>query len=358
MSSDFKSYYELLKRFPFTQLPWQTPATAILPKGFTNVCIVGIGGSSVGTKAVCEALNVRNVFFLDTIDPSFVAATLAHIPFKRTLFYFVSKSGSTLEILTLAALLAPRIPSSHHARVITDAPYTRLGRFASKRGYEIIISPESIPGRFSLFSSVCCAPLSSLGVSVPNLLAGARTVSAPKAYALARTLYEAYSNGKTIPTAFIYCELLRGFGDWYVQLVSESLGKTRAIGPTAHVAIGVKDQHSQLQLFLDGPRDKFFIFIKPARFPNEEATRLKSLFEAQYRGVVAAFKKKKLHFAEVGLDDISESSLGNLFYFFELVVGFLGLLFDIDFQSQPAVELSKTITRKLLNTYPKGIEQE
>lgn len=118
-------------------------------------------------------------------------------------------------------------------------------------------------------------------------------------------------------------------------------------------AMGVKDQHSKLQLFLDGPDDKFYIFLRPQKFrlpakiPGESYT-LGGLIEAEYAGVKKAFRKRKRPFFELTFSDIQEETLGRLFFFFELQVAFLGLLFGINFENQPAVELSKQYTKKIL----------
>jgi glucose-6-phosphate isomerase len=115
----------------------------------------------------------------------------------------------------------------------------------------------------------------------------------------------------------------------------------------------VKDQHAILQLFLDGPDDKFYIFVKPekshhdVRIPGSRFS-LQKLFDAEYLGVKSAFEKKKKPFLEISFPSISESTLGEFFFFFELEVAFLGSLFKVNYENQPAVELSKRITRSLL----------
>jgi glucose-6-phosphate isomerase len=143
------------------------------------------------------------------------------------------------------------------------------------------------------------------------------------------------------------------FIDWYIQLLSESIGKSPKVGITPIKAIGVKDQHSQLQLFLDGPKDKFFIFLKhdgqygDLKIPGERY-KLSDLFNAEYEGVKAAFRKKKIPYFEIRFPVHSPEIIGELLFFFELQVAFLGLLFGINFENQPAVELSKSYTKKEL----------
>lgn len=349
----FAQYRKELLRSPFAQLPWND--TAVLEhfsqNPFEKVVVVGIGGSSLGAKALLHE-NDR-VLFLDNIDPDFVASSLRKLDAKQTLFVLISKSGETIEIISLAKILLARVPSPKNFLVITDNPASSLGKLAKKHGLQILGSEENVPGRFSVLSIIGLLPATLAGVNVNKIISGAQKASWRDAYKLACHQYLQAKSGKNIAVVFPYLEGLSIFADWYIQLLSESIGKSKKIGITPIKAVGVKDQHSQLQLFLDGPDDKFYMFIKSEKSAADvkipgDSFSLGRLFDAEYRGVKGAFVKKSKPFAEISFEKMSPEILGQLFFFFELEVAFLGMLFDVDFCNQPAVEFSKKITKSIL----------
>lgn len=328
----------------FTQLPWKNlEHLKHLPAGghIKQILVVGIGGSSLGAKALITGVKC---IFLDNIDPEFVEKTLEKINFKHTLILLISKSGETIEILSLAKYLLSKNHSYKNFAVITDNPESSLGYLAKKHSISIFISPKNVPGRFSVLSIVGLIPAYLAGVQTEKVLAGAKSVVWRDAYNLAQHQYIHFSKKKNIAVIFPYAENLGFFADWYIQLLAESIGKSKKIGITPIKAIGVKDQHSQLQLFLDGPDDKFFIFIKPKNTDGDPA--LKRLFNAEYEGVKKAFIKRKKTFLEISFEKLTPEIFGALFYFFELEIAFLGELFKINVENQPAVELSKRLAQK------------
>jgi glucose-6-phosphate isomerase len=253
-------------RSAFTALPWANVdfLSSLKKSSFKKIAIVGIGGSSLGLKALSQSLNKDDsVIFLDNVDPDFLESQFKKLKLKQTLFVLISKSGSTIEVLSISKWLIKKVGAARNFIAITDNEDSPLGRLAKKHKIPVFHSEKEIPGRFSVLSIVGLLPAVLLGIHPNKLLEGAREASWPAAYTLACYQYLHFIKGKNITVLFPYCESLSTFADWYIQLLSESIGKTKKIGITPIKAIGVKDQHSILQLFLDGPDDKFYIFIKP-----------------------------------------------------------------------------------------------
>lgn len=358
----FKKLADSLEGYPFTQLPLADPLSEIdiaseLITKCTHVCVVGLGGSSLGAKAVAQALALKNLVFLDNVDPFFVEEVLSSLPLKKTLFLLMSKSGSTIEVLTLAEILLKRTGNKGKFLVMSDEGESPLRRLAKKNHLPIISSPSEIPGRFSVLSSVAQIPLALCGGLSDNILAGARNTDWRAAFNLALAQYNLFNSGKNNCVLFPYSERLSRVTDWYIQLLAESIGKSPTIGITPIKALGVKDQHAQLQLFLDGPDDKFTIFIEVKKHSTGNGSiknsfaSLEKLFAAEYKGVIGAYQERNKAYACITVPSISAETIGELLFFFELEVGFLGLLFNINFQNQPAVELSKRITREQLKKF-------
>jgi len=361
LKKKYPHFQHVLQKHAFTHLPWKDVEylrTIKFPSNLHEIFVIGMGGSSLGAKVLTSVFpgHVR-VSFLDNIEPASVGAGLSYL--TKPGFIFASKSGETLEVLALAKILFAKRAHSKNALVITDHPESTLAKLAKKKNIQVILGEKKVPGRFSIFSESGLVPffLSGLFEGLPevkNLLAGAKGTSWENVFTLAAHQYLHFQNSKNMVVLFSYCERLSIFIDWYIQLLSESIGKSAKIGITPIKAIGVKDQHSQLQLFLDGPKDKFFILLKndaaygDMKIPGERNT-LSSLFNAEYEGVKKAFQKKQIPFFEIRFPQLSQEKLGELLFFFELEIAFLGMLFGINFENQPAVELSKKYTKKLLS---------
>lgn len=361
-------FKELLRRFPqhrkralgfpFAQLPWADPSTFAalrLGKKFSRLAVAGMGGASLGAKALLRGLG-KNAVFLDNADPDFIHAVLKNLNLKKTLFLLISKSGETIEINSLGRLLFKKLPSPGNFLAITDLPDCELGTFAAAHRIPVLRSPANIPGRFSVLSLVGLLPAALGGVHVRNLLSGAQKTHWKSAYELAAMQYLHARRGRNITVFFPYGEAFSALADWYIQLLAESIGKSPNAGLTPVKAMGVKDQHSQLQLFLDGPDDKFTIFLKTDASLHDEKIpgrkfSLKQLFDAQYEGVQRAFARRKKPFAQLTIPALDEAHLGELFFFLELEVAFLGSLMGVNIENQPAVELSKKITKSLLKLH-------
>ncbi|MEK7523589.1 MAG: hypothetical protein AAB588_01015 [Patescibacteria group bacterium] len=354
---DFPKHRARIMERPFAQLPWKNlePLKHLKAKPtFKHIAVVGMGGSSLGTKALAQALQGESLVFLDNIHPDFISQKLAQLDLKKTLFLLMSKSGETIEVLSLAKVLLSKISSSKNFLAITDNKGSSLGKLAQQKKIPIFQSDADIPGRFSVLSLVGLLPAALAGLPFQEILNGAQKASWTKAYLLACHQYLHFMNHKNISVIFPYHEFLSDAADWYIQLLAESIGKSKKIGVTPTKALGVKDQHSQLQLFLDGPEDKFFIFVRPQnghsdhKIPGKKYS-LGKLFNAEYLGVKQAFLKRKKPFCELNLEALSPAAVGEMLFFLELEVGFLGQMFGVNFENQPAVELSKKITKTLLS---------
>lgn len=351
----------LIQQAPFFSSPFSLETKEILTAfsqlqlpTYTRVCVIGVGGSSLGTKAFAHACGITTLDFLDTVDPLYVDNYLKNSPLHATLFFIVSKSGETAEVIALTTLLMSKKVSVKRIIGICEKKQSTLFKILKKYGVQNIFDcPKNVPGRFSVLTPVGLLPLTACGLAISKSLERLGSLDTQSAVNLAYRTGWHYRNGKNILPLFIYSEALHYFADWYIQLLSESMGKKKNIGITPLKAVGIKDQHAQLQLFLDGPRDKFFIFIKPIirqkliPLPGLGYS-LNELFDAEYEGVKGAFNEKKCSFAEIITEGTLADSITALFYFFEVHVAALCMLFNVDYENQPAVELSKSITRKLL----------
>lgn len=346
----------------FTKLPWENGNTLLniqyeflksKKKPFKTFVIIGMGGSSLGMKALTQALDKHSVMYLNNVDPDFIHGQLSRISFRKSLFFLISKSGETTEVLTLTQLLLSEKISPEHFFIITDEKKSALGRIAQKFKIPLIVSPHNISGRFSILSTVSMLPAAFLQIPIQKILRGARQALWQEAYRLACHQYMHFREKKNIVVLFPYTEGLSAFSNWYIQLLAESIGKSKTVGITPIKAMGVKDQHAQLQLFLDGPDDKFYIFLKPERFQHDfslpgKTYKLSTLFHSEYEGVKKSFIRMEKPFLEITFQRLDSSTLGELFFFFELEVAFLGSLFGINIENQPKVEESKKITKNLL----------
>ena len=265
----------------------------------------------------------------------------------------VSKSGETVEVDALARILLSKKIDPKKIIGICENEKSSLITLLKKHGVTTFFSCSSkVPGRFSVLTAVGLLPLMASGVDCIALLKQLKKVDSIEAIKLAFSMGWHYQQGKNILPLFIYSEALNYFADWYIQLLSESIGKNKNIGITPLKAVGVKDQHAQLQLFLDGPRDKLYIFVKPEfteriKIPGQSYD-LSQLFNAEYKGVLGAFENKKIPAVEMNVGENNAHAIAQLFFFFEIQVAALGMMFEINYENQPAVELSKSITRNVL----------
>jgi len=350
-----------------------------------HIVVVGIGGSSLGTFAIHKFLqhkeNDKKLHFLESTDPIDLNYRISKIDLNDALFIVISKSGSTIETISIFKYLHSKIDiNSKNCIVITQAN-SSLNLYALKNNIKIFEIEENIGGRFSVFSVVGLVPLAIMGIDIDELLGGCREVGESffnqKGYyeqimQKARFLVE-NKNRFNINVVFSYSSLLEGFNKWYVQLWGESLGKKninntkQALTPIA--LIGPVDQHSFLQLIMEGSRDKTVTFIKINDF--EENTiipniKLAGLDELNYINNIK-FKDMINHQADatikaieelndvpcdvVTIDKQDEKNLAKLMFGFQLLTSVIGKFVQINTYNQPGVEAGKIILKdKLKNS--------
>lgn len=369
-------------------------------KKFENLVVLGIGGSALGPQALIQALKsplwnelsnserkgALKVYFIDNVDPDWANGILSHLDLEQTLFLTITKSGGTAE--TISAFLWARAALKEklgnawkeHLVIVTDPQKGALRKFADKEKIQSFAVPPNVGGRFSVFSAVGLVALALVGIKIEKLREGLicayndliqkTDLSNNLAVCLALALTHADKVlGKKINPLMPYSTHLARISDWYVQLVAESLGKNPQVGPTPLKALGATDQHSQLQLFAEGPLDKIIFFLKVAKFENEfvissepvdgfadlAGESMARLIHAEGLGTAKALAKKGVPSLTIELPSINEQSLAYLLYAFELMTAIAGDIYEVDPFDQPGVELSKKYTYALLGK--KGFEQ-
>jgi len=365
---------------------------------FETIVVVGIGGSALGGMAIRDALlgsgwNERDeegrdhfprLYFLDNPDPMTAGRLFDRLDLRRTLFNIVSKSGSTAETMALYLVIEDRLRSAvgeeavrGHLLFTTDPENGELARMAAEREIPRLEVPANVGGRFSVLSSVGLLPGAITGVAVNELLAGAARVrdlcrvdvlEENPAGMLAAALHALdVDEGCPIHVLMPYSDRLRSFAAWFQQLWGESLGKRRGqtpegveVGPTPLPALGATDQHSLLQLLMEGPRDKVVAFLAvkdhgrsvaiPDVFPGSPALgylgghTLEELLDVEQRATGEALRREGRPNLTVEVDRLDAETLGGLFMLFEYATAFAGALYGIDPFDQPGVELSKQLT--------------
>ena len=348
-----------------------------------NIVVLGIGGSSLGSKAIYEFLKPakklkRKLFFFESTDPINITEILLQLDIEKTHFLIISKSGNTVETISIFKYIYAPSPHKENYTFITDRG-SNLDKFANQIGSRVLYLPANVGGRFSVLSVVGLLPLALCGVDIKALLSGAKEVKDSffqegelHESLLDKALYYAknhvqYNNN----CIFAYSDTLKYFTEWYVQLWGESLGKeqrhsTFNVGVTPIGLIGPKDQHSFLQLIMEGTRNKSVTFIKVKNFKHEmyippiTLPHLESLdilnnvpfhklINMQCDSVIESLKDKKdIPLDEIIIEEINEESIGALIYYYELLTSLMGELIDVNTYDQPGVEAGKIILKAKL----------
>jgi glucose-6-phosphate isomerase len=374
-----------------------------LGQAHDHVLVLGIGGSALGTKALLNALRPpawnelddegRDFFprltVLENVDPTSVAAALERIDPRRVLVNVISKSGGTAE--TMAQYLVVRAwleqalgPAAYRHLVFTTDPSRGALRELAQRDHIATLDvPPDVGGRFSVLSPVGLLPAALVGIDIDGLLAGARRAleraesdellqNPPALYAALH--WEAdVSQQSRIHVLMPYTDRLRELAEWYRQLWAESLGKrsdrqgrTVHVGPTPLAAVGATDQHSQVQLFMEGPYDKVITFIsvddlgvdvpipRPAGMSGSAelppdldylaGRSLAELLRAEYEATSAALSQMGRMNCTLRLTDLTAAAVGEAIMFLQLATGYAGVWYGIDPFDQPGVELGKRLT--------------
>ncbi len=379
---------------------------------FDSFVVVGIGGSALGNLALHSALRPLNwnvldresrggylrVFIMDNVDPDFVGSILEQVDPKSTVFNVISKSGSTAE--AMAGYLVVRnileslgLDPKEHIVFTTDPEKGVLRQIAKEEGFRVLDVPPDVGGRFSVLTQVGLLSALAEGIDIDELHAGAQRAkerclsediwSNPAAM-IALTHYLYYRKGRNISVMMPYSNRLYYLADWYRQLWAESLGKKHSVegkivnvGQTPVKALGATDQHSQIQLYNEGPQDKIITFLALEKYPRDvligklhedkEALsylggrKLSELIKAEYEGTRNALTSNGRPNMSVVMDEINEENIGEFFVIYECATAIAGKLFNVNPYDQPGVELGKKITyalmgRKGYEQYEKGVE--
>ncbi len=342
-----------------------------------QVVVLGIGGSSLGARALNQVLRGR-VRFFENVDAYEFFESIKTLN-DRTHFIVISKSGSTLETLTQLSFLEEVFLSrnfnlSKNCTAITEKKTSPLYNWAQKNNIPTLDIPLDLGGRFSVLSAVGLYPSLFMNAKIEDLILGGKSVSQYKDECAEFCAQMAMSlNRKEMITVFwSYSDLLKEMGLWIQQLWSESLGKSKTLkGEKAPLAstplplIGTNDQHSVLQQIIEGQKDKFLVFIRNLQseqsgqrlgntyFENISYLKGRTLGEvlkAQYVGTQQALAKEGVSSLTLEMKDFSEKSIGLFFVFFEVCVAMLGKHHNINTYDQPGVELSKKIAVDLLKS--------
>ena len=366
-----------------------------------NLVVLGIGGSALGNIALQTALNpyMHNLgnaqrqgprlFVFDNVDPLQFGSFLDWIDDKldKTVFNVISKSGRTVEtaaqFLIIRQLLLDKLgPEGLQNQVIvtTDVEKGTLRNIANEAGLESLIVPNGVGGRFSILSDVGLFSAAMCGIDIEALLAGARDMDKRvscedfkknPAAIIAAINWHYYNRGKKISVIMPYSYHLKDLADWYRQLWAESLGKaedlkgnTVQIGPTPVKAIGTTDQHSQVQLYREGPNDKLFTFLQVENLDRDikigpapdcaseleflAGKNLSVLFNSEKKATEYALLESKRPCLTVIFPEVNAYTVGQFIYLYEVTTSLAGALFGINPYDQPAVELGKEATFALM----------
>lgn len=350
---------------------------------FKNIALIGVGGSSLGVKAIYEmlggdALSQKKLVFFDNLDPFLIDSNANKLALDDTIFIVSSKSGTTIETISIFKYLLERFKPLRYDNfiAITD-PSTALENYAKARNISVFNIPKNVGGRFSVLSAIGLVPLALVGVDIAAILDGAMACKAQHLGSdddtiLQKAYHYARHEMAKINVLFSYSSRLASFNDWFVQLWAESLGKKRGykrVGLTPVGLIGSKDQHSFLQLIMEGAKDKTVTFItaKKHEISNNSSLKLSSIsleglqtcdftngleistvLNAQARATMQALKSQNLSVDEICLDIIDAWHSGYLIYYYELLTSATGLMLGVNTYNQPGVELAKRLLRQNL----------
>jgi len=343
---------------------------------FDDIVILGIGGSALGPNCLRDTIKgplwnthgSPRLFVVDNLD--LVDEVEKVVNLDRTLFIVITKSGRTPETMGEYFYFKNKV-SKENFVFITDPENGELRKIAKEMQIPTLDLPPNIGGRFSVLTPVGLLPAVLMGMDIEALLEGAQTMAEsmmspefdlnlPFQLATIQYLLD-WKHGVSMSVMMPYSTRLLTFADWYRQLLAESIGKDGK-GLTPIRALGVTDQHSQVQLYNEGPTDKLMMFIEveegsETRIPKVENPELSYLSEVSFHRLmniekkatekaVTEYRKPNL---TIKIPRIDEHCLGQLFMLFEASIAFLGEYYSIDAFNQPGVELGKTLTKDLLS---------
>ncbi len=391
----------------WTELPYNQDAIVAdiletakkIRKKFENFVVLGIGGSALGPSMMFTALchlhyndlpkskrKGPRFFVEDNVDPVRMKELLDIIDVTKTCFNVISKSGATSETMTQYLIISDLLQKAgadvkEHVVFTTDASRGNLVKISKELGgVKSYVLPDGVGGRFSELCPVGLLPAAVLGIDIKLLLKGAaymdkicKSADFRKNPALlcATLQYAAMNDGKNIGVLMPYSDNLRYVSDWYAQLWAESLGKNETlsgtpcnVGQTPVKALGVTDQHSQVQLYTEGPYDKVVTFLSVESYKEKSPIphgcedipdvsflgghTMEELIRAENKATAYALTKAgRLNYTIV-LPEVNEFTMGQLLFLFELQTAYAGAMFNINTFNQPGVEAGKKATFALL----------
>jgi glucose-6-phosphate isomerase len=372
-------------------------ADSLFSKGLIDMLfVIGMGGSSLGAIFLQDALYpyMRNkktdkkiqVIFSENIDPLYLKGQLENIDIDKTLFCFVSKSGDTIEVVSQFFIIKEKLDKiskekyKNHLLFITDQKSGFLRQFADENGLPVLNIASNIGGRYSIVTAASLFPAYCMGLDIDEFFKGILTsrddilnkgpFDNNPVYTLASVIYLYYTQKKrNIFVIDSYSNYLKEFSRWFRQLFAESLGKDNK-SPTPVTAVGVTDQHSQLQLYMDGPQDKLIGFfclkdygfdynINVGGFKNYDYLNDKKLSELllnELKGVELALALSGKPSFRVTIGKIDEFSLGELSFLCMEMVVVLGMLLGVNPFNQPGVEKGKKFAYLLMGRHDESLD--
>ena len=318
---------------------------------FKNIIIIGMGGSILGAKSIYSFFGERikkKLFFFDNLDSNLHSKFKKIADLKNSCFVVISKSGYTLETITNLKALSPISSLKNKLVIITEIKDNDLISIGNRLNAEIIEHKEFIGGRFSVLSEVGMFPAALMNLKVKKFknlfrLLKNKNFLNSLIYSVSH-IYTLSQQGVKNSVILNYDSYLEDLSFWQQQLLGESLGK-KGKGITPIVSTCPKDHHSLLQLYLDGPKDKFFTFFSSFKNKNN---KIDSVVNAQCEATKSIFKKNKIPYRQFVFKKKDESELGAIFTFFVLETLLLARLINVNPYDQPAVEQVKIETKKFL----------
>tara|TARA_Y100000816_G_scaffold261078_1_gene217803 strand:+ start:1257 stop:2480 length:1224 start_codon:yes stop_codon:yes gene_type:complete len=335
-------------------------------KKFKRVIIIGFGGSILGTQAINNFLKKqtnKDLIFINNMVPHEIENLSKIKDLKNSLFIIVSKSGNTIEVLSIINSLKNKANfNEKNSLVITDNKKSHLNNYAKKLQIKIIFHRNYIGGRYSVFSETALVPCSLIGININKLRKNILNFLHKNKSLLIENLInlsQVYNSKKINSLVLLnYGQGLDHFLLWCQQLIAESLGK-KGKGIIPLISVGPRDHHSLLQLYLDGPKDNFFYifsFKETKKIPITkglfyEALNNKNIdkvLESQKNALISLLKSKEIPFLSIEIKKRNEETIGELFSYFILETVFMGEDLNINPFNQPAVEKLKVLTKQNL----------
>lgn len=367
---------QLVERIPLWEQSYK--AGQNFHQRFTRLVIVGLGGSSLGTRVIAEVFRAKNLYFVDNVDAIEFETLIEDLgDLKEVGWVFISKSGTTIESLCALEFLEQiykeeKLSLAQQSLVISEPRENTLTKWAQAHSIGVCEIPFDVGGRFSILSPVGMMPAAFLGLDLEKIRLGAKLALQNKELVtqVMAQMAQSFQREEWITLLWFYSSRMKNFGSWFQQLWAESLGKAKArsgsAAPRASTpmwAVGASDQHSILQQVMEGAHDKFVVFFRveeaeggSQRLHSHQFQETKDLqgrtmgelLRAEALATQEALVQNGVSTMTLKTKVLDEQTLGFLFMFWELVVAGLGEYMKIDAFDQPGVELGKRLAKEKL----------